>query len=384
VLGAVVVAAAACWLVLALARDDGPRVIPRPASSRPVVPATPATPATLGKVFRAAKGGDTIELAPGRYRTFSGGRKCSRVTLRPRERGTVNMALRFRRAVNVRVEGMVLRSVEIAGRSRRVEVANSRFTGPALIRAGRMVDAGIVLEGNRHRNIDVCDGCFEGRVHVTGRAGGPAGITIRRSVFGPGGNADGIQTGGNGVRILRNDFVGIQASGGVHTDAIQLYGSRGTVIRGNWIRDSATGIVAPDGADHEIIENNLIDPGSYPFAISIGSDDGSVIRHNTLPAGACAFDLRCGIVSLGAKTDGARGRGTVVRDNVLSEVSVTGGAGLAEKSDNLLARDRVRPRFAGSLQADTWDGFRLASGSPGKAAASDGADVGITARSAGS
>ena len=377
-----ILAAAVSWTVLALVRDD-PMTRPAPRLA-PAAAVLPATPATLRKVFASANGGETVELAAGRYGTFRGGKKRSLVTLRPRTRGSVSMALHFNPAVNVRVEGMILRSVEIAGRSRRVEVANSRFTGPALIRAERMVNAGIVFDGNRHRNIDVCDGCFEGRLHVTGEAGAPSGITIRRSVFGPGGNADGIQTGGNGVRIIQNDFVGIQASEGVHTDAIQLYGSRGTVIRGNWIRDTASGIVAPDGADHEIIENNLIDPGSYPFAISLGSDDRSVIRHNTLPGGACAFGLRCGIVSLGGKPEGPRGRGTVVRDNVLSEVSVTNGARVADNRDNLVAGDRVRPRFAGRARPDSWDGFRLASDSPGKSAASDGADPGIEARSAGS
>ena len=305
------------------------------------------------------------------------------VTVRPRVPGTVTMSLELTGSDGVGVEGVVIPEATIAGSSRHIRVAHSRFTGPALIRADSMVDADIVFERNRHPDIDVCDGCFEGRLHITGEAGKPAGITIRGSRFGPGGNADGIQTGGNGVRIIGNEFVGIRASQGVHTDAIQLYGSRGTVIRGNWIHDTATGIVAPDGADHEVIENNVIEPGSYPFAISIGSDNGSRIRHNTLPGGACAFNLSCGIVSLGGKEGDTPGRGTIVRDNLLSELSVDSGAMVLEERGNLLASDRLMPWFAGGTEPKSWKGFLLADASPGKAAASDGSDVGIVASAGG-
>jgi Right handed beta helix region len=369
-LAAVVVLAAASSLPLVLTHGD---------TSPPGPPPLHATPATLDKVFAAAKGGETIMLDRGEYGTFRGGEKSSRVTLRARTRWAATMALDFDPAVNVRIVGMTLRDVRIAGRSRHVDVAGSNFTGPAVIKADQMVDAGIVLERNRHRNIDVCSGCFEGRVDVTGQAGAPAGITIRRSIFGPGGNADGVQTGGNGVRILDNEFVGIRESRQVHTDAIQLYGSRGTTVRGNWIHDTPTGIVAPDGADHEVIENNLIDPGSYPFAIAIGSDDGSVIRHNTLPGGACAWNLSCGIVSLGTKRHETPGRGTIVRDNVLGELSVKPGAVIADQRDNLVAPDRTSPAFVGGDAPHTWAGFRLEGNSPGKAVASDGTDLGIAA-----
>jgi hypothetical protein len=358
---AIVAVAVASWLLLT---RGGPG---------PGAPALHATPATLANVFAGAKGGETILLDAGDYGTFHGGEKSSRVTLKARKHWAATMALDFAPAVNVRVEGMTLRSATIAGRSRHVEVADSRFVGPALIRADQMADADIVFDRNRHRDINVCPDCFEGRLDVTGQTGAAAGITIRRSTFGPGGDADGIQTGGRGVRILDNEFVGIHESGGVHTDPIQLYGSRDTVIRGNWIHDTSSGIVATDGAQHELIEDNLIDPGSYPFAIAIDSDNGSVIRHNTLPAGPCAWNLICGIVALGAKSGAAPGRGTVVRDNVLSEISIKPGASTAEQRDNLVARDRAAAQFVGGASPHSWAGFRLASGSPG-----------ITARSAGS
>jgi hypothetical protein len=352
-----------------------------------------ASPGTFERVFAAARGGDTILLAGGDYGTFRGGLKSGRVTLRPRRGADVRMALDFRPAANVTVAGVTLSEVEIgSSRSRNITVRNSDIPGQVTFRTSELQDANIVFTRNLHRDWDKCDGCAEGRVWLPGKSGRPSGITIRRSEF-RGGLSDGIQNGSNGTRIVGNEFHRLRtgSADGVHADAIQLYGSRRTVIRGNWFHDLPQGvgnILAADGADHELIEDNVFQPmrrggRTRPFAIDLFSDDGSVIRHNTLADGACEFNLRCGIISLGSKDGDDAGRGTVIRDNVLGEISCCNGPASFTSSHNLIrkgrrgARDiRGRPRYVGGPRPDRYRGFALARRSRGRGNASDGRDRG--------
>jgi hypothetical protein len=346
-----------------------------------------ATPANFRKLFAAAKGGETILLAPGNYGSFAGAAKPAVVTIRAQRRTTARMSLRFSSVANLRIEGLTIDGADVAGRSHDVTIAHSTFHQAIVIHAEHMVNANVVLDGNRLANIDVCHNCYEGRIHVLGDSGRPSGIVIAHNVLGPGGNSDGIQISGNGVKVLDNLFVGIHraAVGGPHTDALQLYGQRHTVVRGNSFRDVPTAIMAPDGGDHELIEDNVVDTGAYPYAIMLGGDDGSVIRHNTLPdLGGCAYDLPCGSVLIGPGPTGRVSRGTVVEDNVLGRLSLSGGSVLGTDRHNLIATpgggpgDRLgRPAFAGGAHPASRQGFRLAGGSPGAGAATDHTDVGI-------
>src|SRR6266536_381303 len=290
-------------------------------------PALQATPATLSRVFASAAGGETILLAPGDYGAFAAGAKVAKVamvTIRPRPGASARMTLAFTRAANVRLEGLTIDGAEIGGSSHDLTIAKSTFTHQVVLHADHMRDAHVLFDGNRFAGIDVCAKCYEGRLHVLGDSGGPSGIVIRNNVFGPGGDSDGIQDGGNGVRILGNTFVGIHQGAGRHVDALQLYGQRNTVIRGNSFRDVSSAIMSPDGAHHELIEGNVFDTGGYPYAIMLGGDDGSVIRHNTLAdLGGCAYGLPCGTLLIGAGPGPSHspGRGTVVRDNILGALS---------------------------------------------------------------
>jgi hypothetical protein len=170
----------------------------------------------------------------------------------------------------------------------------------------------------------------------------------------------------------------------VHTDSIQLYGSKNTVIRNNYVHDVADAIMAPDGADHEVIEDNVVSPGDNPIAIELGSDDGSIIRHNTLPDGACAFDERCGIVAIDSKPGNPRGAGTIIEDNILSDVSI-GQADVASQDYNLLAVGeligpndwRGTPTYVGGDAPTSYAGYALADGSLGKGWGAEGSDWGI-------
>jgi hypothetical protein len=346
----------------------------------------PATPVTLGSAFAAANAGDTVLLASGDYGTFGGGMKAGTVTLRPQPGATATMRVDFDPAANIRLDGLTIPNLNIEDtRTHDITVSNSRFIGAAVIRTEEMVNANILFDRNTHAGIDKCGDCYEGRITLPGKTSQPSGVTIQNSIFGPGGVSDGIQNGGNGVHILGNEFVALQGGSvdGVHVDAIQLYGSSNTVIRGNWLHDVATGIMAPDGMDHEVIEHNVIDTQGYPFAITLGSDNGSIVRHNTMPDRACWFNLRCGIVVVENKSGQPVSQGTVITDNVMGEISVKAGT-LGGRSHNLLANGSAsgpseikgKPTYKGGPNANAWLDFALAPGSLGKGDASDGTDRG--------
>jgi hypothetical protein len=350
-----------------------------------------ATPANLRSVFGSAKGGDTILLAPGSYGSFEGGMKSGMVTLKAQPGATVRMNLRFNPASNITIDGVTLDEVDIANRATKdIVVRNSDIPGQVIFHTGELANANILFDNNDHHDFSKCDQCAEGRVSLLEHTDQPSGITIQNSQF-RGGMSDGISNGANGLRILNNVFHDLVPGtpDGVHTDAIQLFGSKNTLIKGNYMYNvHGQQIMAPDGADHEIIEDNVIaaDPDGYPFVISLGSDDGSIIRHNTFPDGSCAFNARCGIIALSAKSGNPKGSGTIIKDNVLGgAIRVADGSTAAEISHNLFASQTAstnrnmsgQARFAGGSRPTTYAGYALAPGSPGKGTASDGGDLGI-------
>lgn len=356
-----------------------------------------ATPGTLGSVFADAQGGDTILLASGNYGKFDGGLKSGEVVLRAQPGAAVTFDLvSFRKATNITVDGVTIKEMEIGGsETKNIVVRNADVPGQTTFRTEELKHANILFDRNVHHDwnkTDACQ-CGEGRISLQGAGTEPTGITIQNSEF-RGGMSDGIQNGSNGTRILYNTFHDLVAGtpDGVHTDAIQLYGSRNTLIKGNYFHDlNAQQIMSPDGADHEIIEDNVFGPGDYPYAITLWSDDGSIIRHNTMVPGSCWFHLPCGIVTLGQK-DSCRyanecdtGRGTVIENNIMADVGIGEGKADFTSHSNLLqaasakgARGLIgRPQFVGGAHPTTYAGYRLAPGSPGRGAASDGGDLGI-------
>ena len=199
-----------------------------------------------------------------------------------------------------------------------------------------MAGADILFDRDVFSGINVCSTCHEGRLTIYSRREGnrPVGVTVQNSLFKGGGNSDGIQVGSYGVRILHNEFTGIHQIDNTHTDAVQLYGQSHTVVRGNYIHNAASGIMAPDGTNHEIIENNVI------------RTDGSPARSRwarTWARSSAATRCRAGLryhqrvgPSVDAGNAGARAAGHVVEDNLLGGLSVSGGSHLAVKRGNLI------------------------------------------------
>jgi hypothetical protein len=297
-----------------------------------------ANPGDLGSVLGKAHGGDTIVLASGDYGTFAGAAKKSTVTIRPAPGAHATIQLDLHTASHLRFVGLTVAGAKIRAPAHDITIARSRFTAAAQIDATQMVGADILIDRDTFSGIDVCSDCYEGRVTVHGREGQsqPVGVTVQNSLFNGGGNSDGIQVGAYGVRVLHNEFTGIHMVDATHTDAIQLYGQSHTVVRGNYIHDAASGIMAPDGTNHEIIENNVIRTDGSPRSITMGSDVGSIVRRNTLPSGSCWYHERCGTLFVGSGNSGTPSRDTIVENNLLGGLSIGEGSHLAVKHGNLI------------------------------------------------
>ena len=346
-----------------------------------------ADPTTLSAVFARAQPGDTISLAAGDYGRFSGAAKAGLVTLVAAPGATATIEPELDGAANIRFQGLTIGATFLQG-ARGIQFVGNRFVGMVRVDAGRDIpDAGIVFDGNSFLDIDMCSTCFEGRLTVRGDDNAqPVGVTISNNHFGDGGESDGVQIigGAYGVRVVGNEFDHIlQGDFDAHVHPLQLYGSSHTVIVGNYFHDNDTGIMAPDGADHETIENNLFGarPGGYPWPIVLGSDVGSTVVHNTLVDGPCTFNLRCGTLRVDDGNKHEPSRDTVVRDNVITALADTGNTTLGSEDHNLIVAGghgeqdlSGAPRYAGG---EGRQAFLLTPDSPGKGSASDGLDRGI-------
>lgn len=344
--------------------------------------AADATPATLASVYAAAAPGDTVTLADGTYTTINGLAKAGYVTLQGGPGAKVG-SLNVSGDSYLRTRGLNITNVYITG-SQHIEVRDGQITGNAQVNPGT-ANVDVLIDGNRLVGNKVCGTCYEGRISVVGNGGSmPNGVTISHNYF-SGGNADGVQVTGNayGTVISDNEFADMIGLDSVHNDPIQLYRSKRTVIARNFLHGNETGIMAPDGADHETITDNVIVTRAggtgYPWPVVLGTDNGSVVSHNTFPDGSCNWTMRCGTIRVDGGNAGKASVDTVVRDNIAGVLDV-GGTRVVE-SFNLVAAGssgasdlRGAPSFVGPLSS--FSGFALTPGSLGKGTASDGRDRG--------
>lgn len=351
--------------------------------------------ASLSSAFASAPPNAVICLSTGTY-SFSGNIRTGLVTIQPESGAAPVVDVTLNPASNITFDGIKVSEMFVDdSRTKNITLKNSTITGQITFRTGDLANANILLDHDVIRDFNATGSGGEGRIWLPENTNQPSGITIQYSEF-TGGMSDGIQNGSNGTVIQYNEFHDMVegSSGGVHTDAIQLYGSKNTVIRGNYFHDVPDAIMAPDGTDHEIIEDNVFkganDAFGYPFAITLYSDDSSVVQHNTMADGSCTFNLRCGIIRIGNKgscsfsTECDQSHGTVIKDNIIGEISCCdAGANTGYTLTNNLIRSGSTtnntagsPNYSGGTAPSTWGGFALASGSPGKNSASDGTDVG--------
>jgi len=367
--------------------NTGPAIGVLPTASRlaPSCARMARDPEGLGREYSAATPGQTVCLTSGNYGKFFAGRKSGPVGIRAQHGAKVRIALDFDAVINLRIDNVTVTSAVIGGASQNITIANSRFTGLALVRADQLENSNIVFDHNVHANIDTCTDCFQGRLHVDGNTGRPSGVVIKNSVF-SGGNSDGVRADADGIKVIDNEFFGFRDQNPFHTDPVQIYGGSNVVLRGNYFHDNAVSaqIMMADGGAHNLVEDNVISGTGYTWAITWFSDKGSIIRHNSFADGRCNDNIRCGMLNLGAKATDPVGEGTIIRDNVMGGIS-NGGEGktsrfVADHNLTALSTPGSRnvtglPRFRGPL--GKYGGYRLAPGSPGARLASNGSNPGI-------
>ncbi len=350
-----------------------------------------ATTANLAAQVTAATTGQTICLASGNYSTWTGTNKA--ITLRSASGTSAVMGFSFSSGdKDFTLDSLQIPGGNISGpgytstaatRPQNITIKNSVFTSQVVI--DYLQDGNILFDNNTHNNIDTNASCTAtpARFHFPYDQNVPTGVTIQNSDF-TGGNTDGVQAGG-GVTIIGNTFSGIHeksSSDCAHTDPIQLF-SNGHVVRGNYITNSADGIVAYDGIGNSLIENNVVDLKTGRYGIELYSDNGSTVRNNTLIYNAGCASSSCGYIVLDHKPADPAGVNTVIENNVAVTVDMSNGSTASVNRNNMLRSGASGqnfngiPVFAGGASPTTWEGFKLASNSPGFTGATDGGSVGI-------
>jgi parallel beta-helix repeat protein len=386
VLSVLVLAGAACALVPASAGAAGLPACTDTATSSTVVSKAGSAPAN-----------SVLCLSAGAYGSPSfSTKRSSMVTLRPADGAAVTMAPKFSSTAYYTVQGFSgsseLAGVGINGSASHIEVHDSTVDGQVDVDTAQIVNGAIVIDGNRFLPWNAQGGA-EGRLSVH-YGGGPgtqsSGVTVSNNEFVGPGCSDGIQIGSYGVLITGNVLHGLkQGSCGPHVDAIQLYGQSHTVIRNNVLYDNETGIIAYDGGNSEVIENNAIRTTARDDeAIGCGGCRSVVIRHNTV--------LGSNFINLSSKPGQQTTDATVI-DNVtgggVRTDTNTGAAAtytardynLCNSSSNCAGSKSLTgtPVLSGGNSFTALPAATLASNSPGYDRASDASSLGVAAAGGG-
>lgn len=345
-----------------------------------------ATTANFAAQVSATAAGKTLCLASGNYGTWNGTNKA--IVVKSQAGAAVSMAINFGTSATAFIlDGVTVTSGSMIGNSsgpKNLTIRNSTFTGA--LRIDGVANSNILLEHNTHNNIDNNASCTAtpARIHFSYGSETHSGVTVQDSLF-DGGNTDGIQTG-VGVTVLNNEFRNIReksSSDCAHTDVIQLIDARGSVVRGNYVHHSASGIVAYDGVDSALIEHNVVDLVNGRYGIELYSDTNSMIRNNTLVYGTGCEYAACGQILLDRKSSAPAGAGTVIENNIASGINASNGSTAAVNRNNMVRSGASgsnflgTPAYVGGATPTTFAGFKLAWGSAGKSQSTVSGDVGI-------
>lgn len=335
-----------------------------------------ASPSTFSSVLAGASDGQTICLATGNYGTFQGTSKA--VTIKAADGASPAMQINLASGdANFTIDGLRSMGGDVGAGVHDVTIRNSTFSSWIDFYSGPTPN--FVLDHDTFNNIDSPRGAPNARVGLHYGGSTPSGVTLENSLL-SGGDSDGVHTG-VAVNVIDNEFANIceGPSSYNHTDAMQFEGSLGGVVRGNYFHDRCSGqmLTSYDGGTQGVlIEGNVLDT-LRPAALEFYSDDGSIIRHNTLvwhPPSQCEYSQNCGQIDLNRKAADPAGRNTQVYDNVTTGVGVNNGSTVARSDHNVSGVDVP---YVGGATPNTYSGFHLAPGSVGVGAASDGTNVGI-------
>jgi len=333
-----------------------------------------ATTSNFASQVSAATAGQTICLASGNYGTWTGTNKA--ITIQAATGATPTMRYSFGSGDSgFTLDGMTGMGGTFTSGASNVTVKNSAFNTCAQF-DGSLTN--VVFDGNTHLNINAT--CGNSRLGLNA-----SGVTVRNSLM-QGGDSDGAFVSANNVLVENNRFIDLCDVGGNHTDGLQFAdpgdpsGGWNAVVRGNFFsfngcpNDYAQALSSYDGGTNgALLEDNVVDT-TRPGGIELYADQGSIVRHNTVrwyPSTVCAFNAQCGYIEVTRKSADPASVNTQVYDNV-ARVSVSMGSTVARNDHNVSGESVT---FVGPL--NTYAGFRLAAGSAGKGAASDGLDVGV-------
>jgi Right handed beta helix region/Bacterial TSP3 repeat len=346
-----------------------------------------ATPATFASEVSAATAGQSICLASGSYGTWGGTGKA--ITIRPQAGASPTMRLNLGgssdgnftidggRAAFSETSGLTLTGADITGPVHDLTVRNAKFTGG--VKFLSHPHPNVVFDHNEHVGIPAS---ATGAIILPGGSQVHSGVTIRNSYFHEL-EGDGIQTG-PAIDVLNNEFARLDPnSGPAHSDAIQLYcgcgaPGVGSLVKGNYAHDGEQGIVAFDGSGDHVIEDNVVWNFRVHGIVLGGDTPASQVRHNTV-GGSGRNQIDC------SSKSGFSPSQTAIYDNIAQYVGLSGAVDCTpSRNDHNMVRQSGgagnflgNPQFAGGPNPTTYAGFRLAPGSPGSNAASDGQDVGI-------
>jgi hypothetical protein len=364
----------------------------------PVVPIVPGPPCTttiaaganVATALSAMASGGTLCLGAGSYAavdaTFT---KTAMTFVRP-SAGVAATAVNIAGVDVNNSQYVTFQDMTIAGAtvstgslsSLHITFSGIIFTNPVCINNPTNINQDTLITFSTFIGVGV--GCNEGRVGVNGNNishSVASGIVISYNVFGPGGCSDGVQiTGGaRGVQVLYNEFVGLkQAScSPVHLDPIQFYGAPAPIITGNYFHGNSTGIMSPDcnGSNGVYTNNVFVTDGEYPDQIVQSGSNAGTYNHNTFNNGAR--------IRLGNPNACGLATNVTLTNNIISAgLSLTNGQTTATFTVNfnhgIGGTNPIAgtPTYTGGTTPSTWAGFLLTALSPGKAAGSDGFDIG--------
>ncbi len=327
-----------CWRCSPSSR--GRRPWPSPSSRPPRASASATRPrATSRSVLDDAHGGDTILLASGDYGTFAGAAKKSTVTIKPAPgaQARIQLELHTRRAP-------ALRGSHVAGA--KIARARARHHHRPQPLHGRGADR---RDADGRRGHPPRPRHLLGHRRVLGLLRGPRDGPRPRGPD-PAGRRDGAELAlqrrrqlrrhpGRRLRRPRARTTSSPASTWSTPPTPTPSSSTARATRSSAATTSTTppaGSWLPTARATSSSRTTSSAPTAVRSAITIGSDDGSIVRRNTLPGGSCDYHQSCGILTIGAGNEGTPSRGTVVEDNVLGGLTVSGGSQLGAKRGNLI------------------------------------------------
>lgn len=378
----------------------GPSPSPAPTapSPAPTAPGLPpihcdlhATPSTLNSQVSAAAVRQTVCLAAGSYGAWSGTNKA--ITIAPEPNASPTMAFNFGSgAANFTINGghsnfdsstpginLTASSFSAGSQNITLEGVAATDNGVSFLVDVRTDGPGIVIKDNIFHDLEYPN-TTSGSIRVLSPDSVPASnIVIENNLFRDMG-ADGIDAA-SASTMVGNDFLNVSSGSNDprHTDAIQFFGGPNMIIEGNFDDGCSQGIDAFDGSHGNTIQDNVI-IGCTVHSLSTYADTpGSLVAHNTV--------IGRGGEECGSKS-GSPASTTQLRDNILQQGINWGGVRCTPSVDTRnmswpgygqihSGSDFTgKPAFAGGANPNTYAGYALAAGSPGKGQATDGGDVG--------